>query len=776
MTIKSNITIKSNVYNRVSNEVENDIEFVKNVSGHKALAILDKLLYGFSIKAKLNDVQMEELRESNSCCLAKNGEITHGKALINGQVKWVCRCEYRECKNYDSCKSQNANVSRRLEMREDEVDNNSNNDLKYEYLGLDGNMEVIKLFEEQTDTAQEESSTADKQLDESNNRIVLNDIQFKQIIAPDEIIQSDITSNILVNAGPGTGKTYTVINRIIYILKNQIATPDYILVLCYTRAARDVILDRIEHEIENGMLSFDAKRINICTFDSFATMYLSAREEEFQGLDYNERIQLFNNTINKEMFEDFEYLIIDEIQDLVNDRARMVINILKNINCGYLLLGDRCQAIYDYDCGDNKTIDSVEFYKELNDILPKDISKYELIKNNRQCEELASFSNRLREELLYGDVQAQNEFAEKAVEMINDVDVTAEKFKPQVNETEKTAILCRNNGEAEYISNILNKNGIKHNLLKGSNYRLRLNRWLGDMFWDYCEPKIAKDDFIERYLARVKEDAREAEHMYDLFCDICEEYSQNSYELDMNRLISQLIKAINIPNELLAEQITNLVISTIHRAKGREFDKVYLLESKFNIKADNSEEARIRYVGITRPKKILKKLKKGNMYNWYFIKSSNGRMIKTAIKPYYKNQTYCTNLSIGLEADIDNVSFVSIINTDYLEVQEYIAKHISTGDEVEILRDEADNIYYIYHNKFKIGALSRDICNDFRNAIYKTGDKRNIPMKLTDVYISNIITIINTRYDENIPIIFRESHIWLGVELTGLGKVHFLKE
>lgn len=775
MSIKSNITIKSNIYNRKFSDIKLDVDFVKNVSGYKALTILKKNLHGTCVKAKLNEVQIEEQTQGVTCSLAKNGEITHGKVLKDNKIIWVCRCEYRECLNFNKCSSSNehSDIIRNVDNGQIESDE-YNNELKYKYLGIDFNANH-ELLEGPKEIIGEEDYMNEILNEGSESQIDLNEIGYKKIDNPNCLITSNIDDKILVNAGPGTGKTYTVIKRLIYILKNKLANPDYILVLCYTRAAKEVIIDRIESEIESGNLSFEAKRINICTFDSLASLYLSAEDKEFQTLSYNERIELFNNSIQKEMFDYFEYLIIDEIQDLVNERAKMVINIIKNTNCGYLLLGDKCQAIYDYYCGDNKTIDSVEFYKQLNEILPQNILKYELSKNNRQDKELADLSDEVRQVLLNFDILEQNRFVSNKIKNISIEDIVAEKFKPIENDVLKTAILCRNNGEAQYISNLLNKNKISHILLRESNYNLGLNRWLADMFWDYCERKIGKESFIQRYLIRVKDDVKEAESMFNILNNICNEQDLTNSEIDMNNLCEGLKKEINLPNEVLVNSNSNLFVSTIHKAKGREFDKVYLLENNFKIQSKTAEEARIMYVGITRPKKEIKLLKKGKNYNWYFNKSNNGRVIKTAIKPYYKNQTYCTNIEVGLNCDIDNISFISKNSNDYLNIQEYIAKKISVGDEVELVLNQTLNTYCIYHNNFKIGQLSDRIIDEFRDAINKTGDKRNIPIKLTGVYVSNVITIVNNKYDENIPLRFRESNMWLGVEIIGLGKAEYLK-
>lgn len=777
MLVKSNIIVASNIYNRTDRLVDRDVDFVKNVSGNKALTVLKTQFCGTLVKARLTDLQLEEQEQSNSCCNAKNGEITHGKASIYGIIKWACRCEYEECPVFNTCIGRKLypQISRvKTENNVTSIGKSDNETPNYEYLGLDFTVDDFGEILEQPAPAEIELSQSDKEDNNKSNEAadVLNFSEFKEISEPTSIIESDINSKILVNAGPGTGKTYTVIQRILYIIRNELVNPDCVLVLCYTRAAKDVIMDRIAQGIAEGILPIEANTLSVCTFDSFATSYLSAIEEDFQKLDYNERIELFNKKINRDMFDHFEYLIVDEIQDLVNDRAIMVLNILKNINCGFLLLGDRCQAIYDYDCGADRDIDSSKFYNILHDILPGGTLKYELTKNNRQNSKLADFSSGIRQALLNFTIEKQNEFVKNAMNNIDIDSQKAEKFIPEVEDGVKTAILCRNNGESEYISSFLHSKGIEHTLLRGSNHTVKLHRWLADMFWDYCEPKIGKGDFIERYLIRVEDDIEAAENKFDVLCNVC---NNQDNELRISDFTSALTKFIDIPPELANTENDKITVSTIHRAKGREFDKVYLLQSDFSIQSANAEEARIRYVPVTRPKTEIEIVKKNKPYKWYFAKNNKGRGIKTAIKPFFHNQTYCTNIVIGLNSDINYNSFVSEKDADPLTVQQYISENVKVNDKVELIRDLQSNIYSIYHKGHVIGTLSSDIADDFWNAIYKTGDKRNIPVRLYDVYVSNIITVINNGFDETIPLRFRESKMWLGIEITGLSRTEYLE-
>lgn len=155
--------------------------------------------------------------------------------------------------------------------------------------------------------------------------------QYREITAPDSIISAPIDSHIILNSDPGTGKTYTIIQRLIYILANELCDADKIYILCYTRSAKEVVESKIDQAVADGVIPPSAKNICVLTFDYYASYFLMAMKDQgiikvdFNNYDYNDRIKLFNKYISAEDFEGIGYFIVDEIQDLVNERAEMVL-------------------------------------------------------------------------------------------------------------------------------------------------------------------------------------------------------------------------------------------------------------------------------------------------------------------------------------------------------------------------------------------------------------------------------------------------------------------
>ena len=167
------------------------------------------------------------------------------------------------------------------------------------------------------------------------------------------IIKADLQEQIIVNAPPGTGKTYIVSKKIEYIVKNKIVPLDSILVICFSRSAVKEIKDRID------ISEAEKREVTIRTIDSFCSWIIKEIEEEhykeiFNNTTYDERIKYVLELLKKNQnlihsIKKLKHIIIDEVQDIVGIRAEFILEMLKIYNLGFTLLGDECQAIYDYN-------------------------------------------------------------------------------------------------------------------------------------------------------------------------------------------------------------------------------------------------------------------------------------------------------------------------------------------------------------------------------------------------------------------------------------------
>ena len=152
----------------------------------------------------------------------------------------------------------------------------------------------------------------------------------------EKVIKADINEKIIVNAPPGTGKTYTVSKKIEYIVKNKIVPLDSILIICFSRSAVKEIKDRIEINED------DKEKITIRTIDSFCSWIIKEVDENykeiFNNTTYDERIKyvlelLKSNKNLQNSILGLKHIIIDEVQDIVRNKSRIYIGIVKNLWC-----------------------------------------------------------------------------------------------------------------------------------------------------------------------------------------------------------------------------------------------------------------------------------------------------------------------------------------------------------------------------------------------------------------------------------------------------------
>lgn len=137
-------------------------------------------------------------------------------------------------------------------------------------------------------------------------KLLINVIEAekKEISKKDDPGQIEAATHIktpaLVNAGPGTGKTATLIMRMKYLLREpQNAKPYEMLILTYSNEAADELRSRIEEEFGADV----AEEIEITTFHGFGHSFLLAHEfnlnEDYQILDESRQEELILDLLGK---------------------------------------------------------------------------------------------------------------------------------------------------------------------------------------------------------------------------------------------------------------------------------------------------------------------------------------------------------------------------------------------------------------------------------------------------------------------------------------------
>lgn len=139
----------------------------------------------------------------------------------------------------------------------------------------------------------------------NNEAKILENLNPQQIEA---VLKTDTSLRII--AGPGTGKTTTIIAKILYLILVKNIHPKSILVFTFTNKAKEEILERLSRQLSSDQYPM------IFTYHSFASYFLRVEkealpfEEDFKIFDYSEQQQILRRLL-KEEFPNCEFSVGD---------------------------------------------------------------------------------------------------------------------------------------------------------------------------------------------------------------------------------------------------------------------------------------------------------------------------------------------------------------------------------------------------------------------------------------------------------------------------------
>ena len=79
---------------------------------------------------------------------------------------------------------------------------------------------------------------------------------------------------LLIIAGPGTGKTYTLVQRIVYLITEKGIKPEEIMIAIFTEKAAKELITRITNELYELGISININEMYIGTFHSICLRIL----------------------------------------------------------------------------------------------------------------------------------------------------------------------------------------------------------------------------------------------------------------------------------------------------------------------------------------------------------------------------------------------------------------------------------------------------------------------------------------------------------------------
>ena len=309
-----------------------------------------------------------------------------------------------------------------------------------------------------------------------------------------------------------------------------------------------------------------------------------------------------------EKIAELKCLLIDEIQDLVGPRADFVLEVAARVRANgntVCVLGDPAQAINDYQVKSGGTTTEA-FLEKMREILGESRRAYSFSKPYRyNTQKMKDFVSELRTSMGRDGVNPDMPRLSEAVSEVQTKALASlVQFRDQVKRDNKTAaILTRRNLQAWEVVDYCRRNEIDDSdvTLQGGAGG-GWPSWLARVFARWNQEFMRKDRFRDKWNEQVGDLCgltwAEAWARAEL-AEVCD----GNTGVDLIEL-RRRVKHQGAPRN---DSESVLTVSTIHKSKGLEFDRVLLLEPDRNLTRD---EARILYVAATRGRETLELLEK----------------------------------------------------------------------------------------------------------------------------------------------------------------------
>jgi ATP-dependent DNA helicase RecQ len=468
------------------------------------------------------------------------------------------------------------------------------------------------------------------------------------------IVAAEPEKNLLVLAGPGSGKTKTIVHRCAWLIKAKSVDPSSILVLCFNHQAMLELKKRIRK-----LVGKSADFVTSMTYHGFA-MRLTGRsfmekpkrpgkegmnfdDINFDGI-IDEAIDILSGNIGiagidpaeaREYYlAGFRYILVDEYQDIDERQYRFISALTGRLEqdidtrISIMAVGDDDQSIYgfrnanvsfikrfkhDYDA---KTFYLVENYRSSYPIIQASTS-FISFNENRMKKDQPGCINRKRKarEKRTADIEKR-----ALVQMVHAVDMESQAVF--VAETIKE-ILTQNPETSPGDIAIVSRRGISYPSLVSARMALAKEKIA------FCYSIKNSAGFpifqlreIQAFIRYLEKNQKRSLRPCDLKQEVMAQFEgKNTWTTLIEdileswcRINSDLKISIARAREFVLETLleerqehktgNGVFMGTVHGVKGMEFSVVFILDGGWQHQG-MEEERRLFYVGMTRARKRL---------------------------------------------------------------------------------------------------------------------------------------------------------------------------
>lgn len=448
-----------------------------------------------------------------------------------------------------------------------------------------------------------------------------------------EIIDDHESRCIVVAAGPGSGKTRVLVHKLASLLLLEDVKHEQLLMLTFSRAAATEFKQRLMQLIGNAAHFVEIKTFHSYCFDLLGRVgnLDEAGDVVKQAAEMINNGEVEPNRISKTV------LVIDEAQDMSKDDYALVTALMKaNEEMRVIAVGDDDQNIYEFRGSNSRYlyeltqtehsrfIEMTENYRSLRHIVD---TANDFARNIRQRIKSTPIISMSQEDGEVRIVKHPYEILEKKVYMYQPIleDVTrllgnnaskeADASSRKKNET--ISILTQTNEEAVIMLALLHSHNIKAKLVQSMD---------GLRFWNLAEVRyflkkidqgiketkspIIPDDIWETTKQQTFQKYATSQALPYLrrSLQIFEQTNRAKYYSDLREFVFE-----SSVEDFCDISKSDIVVSTIHKAKGHEFDHVLMLITHPEHPTDDI--LRRYYVGMTRAKRTLTIHTNGNLFD-----------------------------------------------------------------------------------------------------------------------------------------------------------------
>lgn len=554
-------------------------------------------------------------------------------------------------------------------------------------------------------------------------------------ISQKAVILSPVGRRLIVDAGPGTGKTAVACARLGHLVEAGEVRPSQSWMISFTRTAIAEIRARLHSYIGDAAFA-----VKVATVDAHAWAIHSGYDPaaSLTG-SYEENIERVIALVEGDddvvdYLGNVEHLIVDEAQDLVGQRADLVEAIISRLDpsCGVTVFADEAQAIYGFS--EDEEHAGTERPAELLDRLRASTALHfeaaalDTI-HRTSAKGLQSIFSDVRSAVLGGRGDGDGLFTRVRQSIASNADDDTLKPTELGLDTLATGslVLFRTRSEALMASQFCK---VPHSL-RLSCYGANLPPWIAICFHDWPGAFMGRDEFVARWASRVDPGVPPEYGPDEAWGKLVRIGGSADGSLEMNRLRRVLARR-SAPIELATPEfgLPGPVIGTIHASKGREADSVLLLAASnpvFESTEAEEEETRILFVGSTRARLSLRigkaiaypgpRLGSGRCYRQVGGKASRKVMIE-----------------IGREEDFSPAGLVGNSHStsgEAFAAQEWLRRHAGVIMGFELHRDGDLDWNYRLRNPdddATLAVLTRRFHDDFWEVARRVSDNAGSKM------------------------------------------------